>query len=257
MTSPEPTSPDSLSRVLVIIPTYNEIENLPLILDRLHTAVPTADVLVVDDSSPDGTGELADQRAATDERVHVLHRSEKAGLGAAYIAGFGWGLNAGYGVLVEMDADGSHPPERLPRMLEAITIADLVIGSRYVAGGSVVNWPKRREFLSKSANLYARLALGVGISDMTAGYRAYRAEVLRAIPLDQIESQGYCFQIDLGWRTVQLGYRLIEIPIVFTERAIGVSKMSGNIIFEALTKVTTWGIKQRWRQLRGKAAPQG
>ncbi|AZI57926.1 polyprenol monophosphomannose synthase [Nakamurella antarctica] len=236
-------------RVLVIIPTYNELENLPLILDRLLASVPSVDVLVVDDSSPDGTGDIADQRAAADDRINVLHRRAKNGLGAAYIEGFRWGLAAGYDVLVEMDADGSHAPEQLPRLLGAIAHADLVIGSRYVPGGQVVNWPKRREILSKGGNLYCRLALGIAVRDITAGYRAYRAAVLQKLDLDAIESHGYCFQVDLGWRTIQAGFTVAEVPITFTERLIGVSKMSGNIVQEALLKVTVWGMRRRVQQV--------
>ncbi len=239
-------------RVLVIVPTYNEIENLPLILDRIQVSAPDVDVLVVDDGSPDGTGTLADERAASNPRIHVLHRTSKDGLGKAYIAGFHWGLERDYAILVEMDADGSHAPENLPRILGATSVGDLVIGSRYVAGGYVVNWPLRRMILSKAANLYARLALGVGLHDITAGYRAYKAEVLRALPLDAIESHGYCFQVDLAWRTVQEGFIVIEVPITFTERAIGASKMSGSIIREALVKITYWGLKQRLAQVTNR-----
>ncbi|HEY7816246.1 MAG TPA: polyprenol monophosphomannose synthase [Nakamurella sp.] len=238
-------------RVLVIIPTYDERENLPLILERLFASVPAAQVLVADDGSPDGTGDVADEWAARDERVHVLHRTEKAGLGAAYIAGFGWGLDNGYDVLVEMDADGSHPPEQLPRLLDALQHADLVLGSRYVAGGQVVNWPRHREWLSRGGNLYSRFALGVRIYDITGGYRAYRAEVLKALALDDVASTGYCFQVDLAWRTVRAGFRVTEVPITFTERQIGESKMSGSIVREALLKVTVWGAAHRWRQLTG------
>jgi dolichol-phosphate mannosyltransferase len=233
----------------VIIPTYDERENLPLILDRLLTAVPAVNVLVADDGSPDGTGQVADEIAAGDGRVHVLHRATKEGLGAAYVAGFGWGLERGYDVFVEMDADGSHAPEQLPRLLDALNHADVVLGSRYVSGGTVVNWPKRREVLSRGGNLYSRLALGVRIYDITGGYRAYRAEVLRALPLPEIASHGYCFQVDLAWRAVQAGFRLTEVPITFTEREIGTSKMSGGIVREALLKVTAWGAAHRWHQL--------
>jgi dolichol-phosphate mannosyltransferase len=184
--------PENLN-VLVIIPTFNERENLPLILDRLRAAVPTASVLIVDDGSPDGTGAIADERAATDDMINVLHRTEKNGLGPAYFAGFDWGLDHGFDVLVEMDADGSHAPEQLPRLLGAIGHADLVIGSRYVRGGSVVNWPARRLLLSRGANLYSRLALGVRVKDITAGFRAYRAKVIQAIPLNEVASHGYVF----------------------------------------------------------------
>ena len=238
-------------KVLVIIPTFNERENLPRILDRLRAAVPTAHVLVVDDGSPDGTGAIADERAVADDMIAVLHRTEKNGLGPAYFAGFGWGLEHGFDVLIEMDADGSHAPEQLPRLLAALDHADLVIGSRYVPGGSVVNWPKRREILSKGGNLYSRLALGVSVKDITAGYRAYRAKVIRAIPLNEVASHGYCFQVDLAWRTILGGFRVVEVPITFTEREIGVSKMSGNIVREALLKVTLWGAVHRWHQLKG------
>jgi dolichol-phosphate mannosyltransferase len=255
--STPPPSPDVPAdgphgdRILVIIPTYDERENLPLIVGRLFAAVPHAHVLVADDSSPDGTGEIADEMAATDERLHVLHRTVKDGLGAAYVAGFAWGLERGYQVLVEMDADGSHAPEQLPRLLDALDHADVVLGSRYVPGGSVVNWPKRREVLSRGGNVYSRLALGVQIHDITGGYRAYRSTVLRALPLDEIESHGYCFQVDLAWRAVQAGFRVSEVPITFTEREIGTSKMSGGIVREALLKVTLWGAAHRWHQVTG------
>lgn len=238
-------------RVLVIIPTYDERENLPRVLDRVRTAVPDADVLVVDDGSPDGTGEIADARAAQDEQVHVLHRTEKNGLGAAYIAGFRWGLERDYDILVEMDADGSHPPEHLPRLLSATAHADLVIGSRYVPGGTIVNWPLSRHIISRGGNLYVRMALGLGVKDVTAGYRAYRAEVLRALDLASIASRGYCFQVDLTLRTVEQGFRVAEVPITFVEREIGESKMSGDIVKEAYTKVTVWGVQRRAGQLAG------
>ncbi len=236
--------------VLVIVPTYNERENLPLILCRLFAAVPGVDVLVVDDGSPDGTGAVADELAAADPRIQVLHRTAKEGLGAAYRAGFDWGLHRGYAALVEMDADGSHPPEQLPRLLGALAHADLVIGSRYVAGGSVVNWPKHREVLSRGANLYARAMLGGSIRDMTAGYRAYRAEVLRRLHLDDVASQGYCFQVDLTWRTLRAGFRVAEVPITFTEREIGDSKMDSAIMKEAFTRIAGWGLRHRWAQLQ-------
>ncbi len=246
------SSADAADRVLVIIPTFNERENLPLILDRLRAAVPTASVLVVDDGSPDGTGEIADARAATDEAISVLHRTEKNGLGPAYFAGFAWGLERGFDVLVEMDADGSHAPEQLGRLLGALRHADVVIGSRYVEGGSVVNWPATRQFLSRGGNLYSRLALGVQVRDITAGYRAYKAAVIRAIPLQEVASHGYCFQVDLAWRAIRGGFRVVEVPITFTERVIGESKMSGGIVREALVKVTLWGARHRWEQLRAR-----
>jgi len=244
-------------RVLVIIPTFNERENLPRILDRLRAAVPTAHVLVVDDGSPDGTGAVADERAALDDVIAVLHRTEKNGLGPAYFAGFQWGLDHGFEVLVEMDADGSHAPEQLPRLLGALDHADLVIGSRYVRGGAVVNWPVRRLLLSRGANLYSRLTLGVRVKDITAGYRAYRAKVIRAIPLNEVASHGYVFQIDLAWRTILGGFRVVEVPITFTEREIGVSKMSGSIVREALLKIPAWGAVHRWQQLKALVSRGG
>lgn len=239
-----------LGPVLVVIPTYNELENLPLIVQRLHAALPDAHVLVADDNSPDGTGKLADELADDDERIQVLHRTAKNGLGAAYVAGFQWALKRDYGVVVEMDADGSHAPEDLPRLLDALRTADLVLGSRYVPGGRVVNWPWHREWLSRGGNLYSRLALGVsGLKDITGGYRAFRREVLEALPLDTVASQGYCFQVDLAWRTGRAGFRVAEVPITFTERQIGQSKMSGNIVREALLRVTQWGLRYRLDQL--------
>ena len=236
-------------RVLVIVPTYNERENIELIVERLHASVPAAHVLVVDDNSPDGTGKIADELAAADERVHVLHRAGKGGLGAAYIAGFDWGLDQGYDVLVEMDADGSHAPEQLPRLLAALSHADLVLGSRWVPGGSVVDWPKSREFLSRGANLYARMALGTVLRDATGGYRAYAREVLEGIDYAAVASQGYCFQIDLAWRAVRAGYRVVEVPITFADRERGESKMDSSIVREAFVRVTAWGAAHRRQQL--------
>jgi dolichol-phosphate mannosyltransferase len=240
-------------RTLVIIPTYDERENLPLIVGRVHHALPDVHVLVVDDGSPDGTGELADELALADpDRIHVMHRGGKAGLGAAYLAGFAWGLNREYSVLVEMDADGSHAPEQLHRLLDAIDAgADLAIGSRYVTGGAVRNWPRRRLMLSKTANTYSRLLLGVDVHDITAGYRAYRREVLEKIDLAAVDSKGYCFQIDLTWRTINHGFVVVEVPITFTERELGMSKMSGSNIREALVKVAYWGIRGRLDRARG------
>jgi dolichol-phosphate mannosyltransferase len=227
--------------VLVVIPTYEERDNLGPVVSRLHAAVPTAHVLVVDDASPDGTGELADAMAAEDPRIKVLHREEKAGLGTAYLAGFDFALRGGYQVVVEMDADGSHPPEELPALLEALEDADVVLGSRYVPGGVVRNWPVHREWLSRGANLYSRLALGVPIKDITAGYRVFRRQVLEELDLDEVSSQGYCFQIDMAWRAAQAGFRVREVPITFTERERGASKMSGSIVVEAFWRVACWG----------------
>lgn len=236
----------SLGRVLVCIPTYDERENLPLIVQRVRASVPEADVLIVDDDSPDGTGDVADSLAAGDPQVHVLHRTEKAGLGAAYLAAFRWGLDHGADVLVEMDADGSHQPEQLPRLLTALGDgADVVLGSRYVEGGGVQDWPKARLLLSRGGNTYTRLLLGLPIKDATGGYRAYRAEALKDIDFSSVESQGYCFQVDLVWRAWQHKLRVVEVPITFVERQLGASKMSGNIVTEALWRVTVWGIRSR------------
>ncbi|HEY4004686.1 MAG TPA: polyprenol monophosphomannose synthase [Pseudonocardia sp.] len=231
--------------LLVVIPTYNERDNLRPIVHRLHAAVPEAHVLVVDDGSPDGTGQLADELALADSRVKVSHRAGKGGLGAAYLSGFAWAMRRGYQIVVQMDADGSHPPETLPAMLAELADADLVIGSRYVAGGSVVNWPRHREWLSRGGNMYSRLALGVGIRDITAGYRVFRRDVLPELGLDEVSSQGYCFQIDMAWRAVRGGFRVREVPITFTERERGDSKMSGSIVREALWRVTRWGLASR------------
>ncbi|MCB0934532.1 MAG: polyprenol monophosphomannose synthase [Mycolicibacterium sp.] len=246
-------APRPSDRTLVIIPTFNELENLPLIMGRVHKALPDVHILVVDDGSPDGTGQLADELALADpDRVHVMHRDAKDGLGAAYLAGFAWGLGRQYSVLVEMDADGSHAPEQLYRLLDAIDKgADLAIGSRYVEGGTVRNWPWRRLVLSKTANTYSRVLLGVGIHDITAGYRAYRREVLEKIDLSAVDSKGYCFQIDLTWRTINNGFSVVEVPITFSERELGVSKMSGSNIREAMVKVAQWGIAGRLDRARG------
>jgi dolichol-phosphate mannosyltransferase len=235
--------------VLVIIPTYNESESLPGVIERLRCAVPDADVLIADDNSPDGTGRLADDLAAKDSHIHVLHRAGKEGLGKAYLAGFAWGLERGYDVLVEMDADGSHRPEELPRLLAQMPHADVVLGSRWVPGGSVVNWPASRRLLSQGGSLYTRMALGIPTRDATGGYRAYRASALASLDLATVESNGYCFQIDLLWRALQRGLVVREVPITFVEREAGTSKMSNRIVREALLNVTRWGASHRWAQV--------
>jgi len=241
---------DDLGRILVIVPTYNERENVEAITGRIRAAVPEAHLLVVDDGSPDGTGKIADEMAGNDERVHVLHRAAKAGLGAAYIAGFDWGLDRGYDVLVEMDADGSHPPEQLPRLLRALEAADVVLGSRWIPGGAVVNWPRSRHLISRGGNLYVRMALGIGLRDATGGYRAYRRTALEGLGYADVASQGYCFQVDLARRAVAGGLRVVEVPITFVERERGESKMSGDIVREAFWKVTKWGAAYRRGQVR-------
>jgi dolichol-phosphate mannosyltransferase len=230
------------ARVVIVMPTYNERQNLEIMASRIREAVPDADLLVVDDNSPDGTGDLADKLAEKDPHVQVMHRTEKAGLGRAYVAGFTWALEGGYGLIVEMDADGSHRPEDLPKLLAAVDHADAVIGSRYVPGGTVVNWPKSREFLSKGANIYNRIMLGVRVRDATGGFRVYRAATLRKIDLGGIESAGYCFQIDMTLRVLQGGMDIREVPITFVERERGASKMSNMVIIEAFTRVARWGI---------------
>jgi glycosyltransferase involved in cell wall biosynthesis len=233
------------ARVLVVVPTYNELANLEPILDRLRASVPEAHALVVDDGSPDGTGQLAEKLAAAEPRVHVLHRPGKAGLGPAYVAGFRWGRARGYDVLVEMDADGSHAPEQLPRLLAALDDADLVLGSRYVPGGEVTDWPAHRLLLSRAGNRYTRWALRLPLADATGGFRAARASLIDRLPFDEVASQGYCFQVDWAWRAWRDGARVVEVPITFAERTYGRSKMSGSIVREALVRVTVWGLQDR------------
>lgn len=261
-----------VDRVLVVVPTYDEALTLPTLLAGIREHAPTVDVLVVDDASPDGTGEIAEALAAerATERsregatpdllhqgpvgaVHVLHRQGKQGLGTAYIAGFRWGLERGYDVVCEMDADGSHRPEDLPRLLAASSAQPhpaLVLGSRWVPGGSVVNWPRHREVLSRGGNTYVRIALGLHLGDATGGFRAYRADTLRGLDLGSVASQGYCFQVDMAWRVAQAGGHVVEVPITFVERTAGESKMSRGIVQEALLKVTVWGATHRAHQLR-------
>ncbi|KNB49962.1 polyprenol monophosphomannose synthase [Streptomyces caatingaensis] len=241
-----------LGTTLVIIPTYNEAENIEPIVGRVRAAVPEAHVLVADDNSPDGTGKIADELAQDDDQVHVLHRKGKEGLGAAYLAGFRWGLDRGYGVLVEMDADGSHQPEELPRLLTALKGADLVLGSRWVPGGRVVNWPRHREFLSRGGSTYSRLMLDVPLRDVTGGYRAFRRETLEGLGMDEVASQGYCFQVDLARRAVKAGFRVVEVPITFVDRELGDSKMSRDIVAEALWRVTSWGVEARVSKALGR-----
>ena len=239
-----------MTRTLVVVPTYDEVENLGGTLARLRAAVPAADVLVVDDASPDGTGRLADELAATDPAVHVLHRAGKEGLGRAYLAGFAWGLERSYDVLVEMDADGSHRPEELATLLDALDGADLVIGSRWVPGGRVLHWPRRRHWISRGGTTYARVMLGLPVRDATAGFRAFRAETVRQVVARDVASQGYCFQIDMTLRVHDAGLRIVEVPVTFVERTAGRSKMSAAIVREALWRVTIWGLARRLRLRR-------
>jgi len=245
-----------VGRVLVIIPTYNEADNIRVITGRLRAAVPAVDVLIADDNSPDGTGAIADELSAADGQVHVLHRPGKQGLGAAYLAGFAWANDRAYDAVVEMDADGSHRPEELPRLLDALAEADLVIGSRWVKGGHVINWPAHRHLLSRGANLYTRMALGMPVRDATAGYRAYRLTALEKLDVETVESQGYCFQVDLAWRAYRSGLRVVEVPILFAERERGASKMSSSVILESLWRVAVWGTQARTQGLRTRFAGQ-
>jgi dolichol-phosphate mannosyltransferase len=238
-----------VGRVLVVIPTYNEADNIRLITGRTRAAVPGVDILVADDNSPDGTGAIADELSTADDHIFVLHRAGKEGLGAAYKAGFAWAKNKGYDAVVEMDADGSHAPEELHKLLDALTEADAVLGTRYIPGGSVHNWPVHRLLLSRGGNIYIRMALGMPFKDATGGYRAYRMPVIDAINVETIASTGYSFQVELAWRTYRHGFRMAEVPITFTEREIGVSKMSGNIFKEQLLRVTRWGVQARRDEL--------
>lgn len=231
-----------MNNALVILPTYNERENLESLTYRILAAVPDVHILVVDDNSPDGTGEIADRLSEAESRIHVLHRPGKGGLGAAYRHGFSWGLDAGFTVLVELDADGSHQPEQLTRLLDRMSTSDVAIGSRWVPGGEVENWPLQRIMLSRAGSLYARIALGLPFRDITGGYRAFTAHALEVIDFATVSSQGYCFQIDMLWRAHLSGLRIAEVPITFVERRFGVSKMSSAIVVEAIVKVTQWGV---------------
>jgi len=241
-------------RAVVVMPTFNEAESIGRTIATLLDAVPTASVLVVDDASPDGTGDIVDRLAAADPRIAVLHRTARDGLGHAYLAGFGRALDDGFEAIVEMDADGSHPASALPAILTALETNDLVIGSRWTPGGAVADWPRHRELLSRAANTYARIALGIGVRDSTAGYRAFRASTLRTIDLEHVVSRGYCFQIDMTRRAIDAGLRVAEVPITFTDRVAGRSKMSGSIVVEAMLRVTGWGIQRLFRR-RPAASP--
>jgi dolichol-phosphate mannosyltransferase len=238
-------------RALVVLPTYQEASNITAVLERLRAVVPAAHVLVVDDASPDGTADLAEKAAAELGGIDVLRRPGKDGLGSAYRAGFRHGLAEGYDVLVEIDADGSHDPAALPALLAAIEHgADLAIGSRYVPGGAIPDWPPMRRFISLAGNRYVELMLRLRVRDATAGFRAYRADVLRRIDLPAVRADGYGFQVEMAYRVARLGGRIVEVPITFTDRVEGDSKMSGRIVVEALVLVTLWGIRDRLRFLR-------
>lgn len=242
-------------RLILVVPTYNEVANLPGLLDGIRRYLPEADVLVVDDASPDGTGELADKLATEDPRLQVLHRPAKEGLGAAYVHGYRVALEQGYDVIGQMDADGSHQPAELPRLLAALEHADLVIGSRYVPGGSVRNWAWHRRALSRGGNAYTRLLLGMPVHDATGGYRLFRRTTLQAIGLDRVQASGYVFQAEMAHRTVAAGLRVTEVPIEFVERAQGASKMTPEIMRESLVRITRWGLRHRRDQVRGMLGP--
>ncbi|MDP9028554.1 MAG: polyprenol monophosphomannose synthase, partial [Actinomycetota bacterium] len=237
---------------VVVLPTYNERENLAGMVQRLRNSVPDAQLLIVDDGSPDGTGELADEIAASDPAVQVVHRSSKEGLGAAYLAGFAWALERGFDVIVESDVDGSHQPEQLPALLAALDGHDMVVGSRWVRGGEIVNWPLSRRVISIGGSFYARTLLRLSERDVTGGFRVFRAEALRTIGLGRIDSLGYCFQIEVLWRAERAGLRIAEVPITFIERVNGVSKMTGNIAGEAMLRVTVWGLHEFADRVRGR-----
>lgn len=226
---------------LVCLPTYNERENLRPMVAAILASVPEIHVLVVDDNSPDGTGKIADELAAADGRVHVLHRAAKEGLGKAYLAAFSWALARDYGLVLEMDCDFSHDPKYLPAMLAEAQESDLVLGSRYVDGGGTVNWGVGRKVMSRGGSLYARTILGLSVRDLTGGFKCFRREVLEAIELSTVECSGYAFQIELTWRAVRKGFRVRELPIVFEDRRVGHSKMSRRILLEAVQKV--WSIR--------------
>jgi len=229
-------------KTLIIIPTYNELDNLRTLLQEIFSCVPNIDILIVDDNSPDGTGQLADEISGENPHVHVLHRAGKLGLGTAYIAGFKYAIERNYDAAFEMDADFSHDPRYLPDFLKAIENADLVIGSRYIPGGNTPNWSLLRRFISGGGNLFARFMLGIPVHDCTAGFRCYRRKVLESIDLDTIESQGYAFQVELAYRTTQQGFRVVETPIVFMDRRVGKSKMSSKIFVEGFL----WVIRTRF-----------
>jgi dolichol-phosphate mannosyltransferase len=229
-------------RTLVVIPTYNEAESIAGLMEQVLDAHPGVDVLVVDDGSPDGTADIVDKAMTAESRLHLLERSAKEGLGAAYRAGFRWGMDRGYDALVEIDADFSHPPDRLPALLGALETADVAIGSRYVPGGATVGWSPVRKAISRLGNAYVRFVIGLPVHDATAGYRAFRADVLRALAVESSESNGYCFQIEMAHRAWQEGFRIVEVPITFTERVAGTSKMHRRIVLEALIRVTGWAL---------------
>jgi len=241
-----------IRRTLVMVPTYDERDNLQPLLERIHASIGTADVLVVDDHSPDGTGQLADRLAADRAWLHVLHRPGKQGLGVAYLAGYDWGLARDYDVFVQLDADLSHLPEQIPDLLEALHEdgADLALGTRWMPGGRVESWPRHRKWLSRGGNAYTRVLLGLPLRDATGGFRAFRRHTLEGLDLHEVASAGYCFQVDLARRTVAAGFRVQEVPITFVERTRGESKMSGAVVRESLWRISAWGAVHQVARLR-------
>ncbi len=231
----------SIEKSLICMPTYNEAENLRSIVEAIHEEVPDTHILVIDDDSPDGTGEIADEMAAADDRIHVLHRTEKAGLGPAYLAGFDWALERDYDAILEMDADFSHQPKYLPEMISQLEDDDVVVGSRYVEGGGTEDWGMLRKIISRGGGIYARTILGFGVQDPTAGFVAWRREVLEGLDLRNVSASGYVFQIEMKYRAHKAGYSICEIPITFPDRVAGESKMTADIALEAVTKV--WAIR--------------
>lgn len=240
-----------MTSALVILPTYNERENLESIVRRVLDADDRISVLIVDDNSPDGTGDIADALSAADERIEVLHRAGKLGLGTAYLKGFAVAIRRGFDYAFEFDADGSHPADRLPACIDALDEgADLVIGARWVPGGRTENWPLYRQFISRGASIYTRLVLRSKLHDLTAGFRGYRTEALGEVDLHAVRSAGYCFQIETAWLFERRGYRVVELPITFVERELGASKMSTGIVVEALWRTTAWGVGARLADIR-------
>jgi dolichol-phosphate mannosyltransferase len=245
-----------MNETLIVVPTYNERENLPSLAQRLLSLPVPVDLLVVDDNSPDGTGKIADELAAKYPNIHVLHRSEKNGLGRAYIAGFKWALEQGYEFIFEMDGDFSHNPDDIPRFIEAAQSADLVLGSRYVNGIRIINWPLRRLMLRKSAANYVAIITGMPFTDPTGGYKCFRRRALEAINLDEIRSNGYSFQIEMTHKVWRQGMKVVEVPIIFTDRFVGQSKMTGNIVREALLMVWRLLFQNKLRRRPQMAAPK-
>mgnify|MGYP000105759976 FL=1 len=238
----------STPKTLVIVPTYNEVESAPRLISRVCELIPDVRILVVDDGSPDGTADVVESMAQGQlvGRIHVMRRKEKSGLGAAYLAGFSWGIEHGYETLIEMDADGSHRPEDLVNLIKISRTnpsLDLIIGSRWVKGGAVRNWAKSRELLSRAANKYAKLMLNVGVNDVTAGFRVYKTSIIERIDFSTVLSQGYCFQIEMTRKVLSLKGKIKEVPITFIEREFGVSKMNTKIVIEAMVRVTLWGLR--------------